>query len=190
MFKDPILLQLVKKYGNHKLENRSKFLFEDLVDSIIGQQLSTKAAATILKRFKALFNNKEEFPTADQILKKRDLTIRKAGISFSKIKYIKEVAKAYKKGELNYKKLLNMTDEEVIAELTKIKGVGKWTAEMTLIFTLGRPDVFSVGDGGLRRAVKNLYKIEKETDILELAEKWKPYRSTASWYLWRSLENK
>jgi DNA-3-methyladenine glycosylase II len=190
MFKDPILLKLVKKYGDHKFENRSKFLFEDLVDSIIGQQLSAKAALTILKRFKALFNNKDQFPTADEILKKRDATIRKAGISFAKIKYIKEVAKAYKRGELEYKKFLDMTDEEVIAELTKIKGVGKWTAEMTLIFTLGRPDVFSIGDGGLRRAVKNLYKLEKEIEIIKLTEKWKPNRSLAAWYLWRSLENK
>jgi len=190
MFKDPILLKLIKKYGKAKFSDRSKFLFDDLIDSIISQQLSLKAAATILKRFKELFNSKDLFPKASEILKKKDEEIRKAGISFAKIKYIKGIALAYKNKELNYKKFSKMTDDETIAELTKLKGVGRWTAEMTLIFTFCRPDVFSAGDGGLRRAIKNLYKIEEEKKILELSLKWKPNRSKASWYLWRSLENK
>lgn len=190
MFKDPILLKLTKKYEAPNFQDRSKFLFEDLVESIINQQLSGKATATIFKRFKALFNNKDLFPTAEQILRKKDATIRKAGISFSKIKYIKGVAKAFKNGEIDVNKLIKMTDDEIVKELTKLKGVGKWTAEMILIFTLKKPDVFSIGDGGLRRAIKNLYKIEKEIEILKLVESWKPYRSKAAWYLWRSLENK
>ncbi|MDP3244402.1 MAG: DNA-3-methyladenine glycosylase 2 family protein, partial [bacterium] len=94
------------------------------------------------------------------------------------------------KKELDVKKLRKMPDEEIIKTLTKIKGVGSWTAEMILIFTFKREDVFSLGDAGLRRAIKNLYKIEKDADILKLSENWKPKRSFACWYLWRSLENK
>jgi len=109
-------------------------------------------------------------------------------MSYSKTNYIKNIARAFKEGELVMAEIIKMTDEEVIKELTKIKGVGKWTAEMILIFTLKREDVFSLGDAGLRRAIKNLYKLEKDADILKLSEKWKPFRSHASWYLWRSLE--
>lgn len=188
MFKDPVLLSLIKKYDKPKFEDRSKFLFDDLVDSIIGQQLSNKAALTILKRFLALFGGKK-FPSSDEVIKIDKEKLRSAGMSYSKAVYIKNVALAFKNKELDVKKLKNMTDEEVITELTKIKGVGRWTAEMTLIFTLNRPDVFSIGDGGLKRAVKNLYKLEDTKKILKLVEKWKPNRSTASWYLWRSLEN-
>lgn len=200
MFKDPIILALTEKYKAPKFTNRTKFLFEDLVESIINQQLSGKAATTIFKRFKALFsrktgsrfagNDKDIFPTAEQILRKKNTSIRKAGISFSKIKYIKGVAKAFKNGELEVDKFIKMSDEEIISELTRLKGVGRWTAEMILIFTLKRPDVFSVGDGGLRRAIKNLYNLERDREILALSEKWKPNRSWACWYLWKSLENK
>jgi DNA-3-methyladenine glycosylase II len=111
-------------------------------------------------------------------------------MSYGKAGYIKNIAQAFVKKELDVNKLKKMNDEEVVKELTKIKGVGKWTAEMTLIFTFKREDVFSLGDAGLRRAIKNLYKIEKDTDILKLSEKWKPKRSFACWYLWRSLENR
>lgn len=190
MFKDPILLDLIKKYEAPKFKDRSKFLFEDLVDSIISQQLSGKAAATIFKRFKALFGKDGTFPKAQQILKKADDEIRKAGISFSKISYIKGVCKAFINNEVDIKKLNKMNDEEVLVELTKLKGVGPWTAEMILIFTLKRPDVFSLGDGGLKRAIKTLYKLEDPKKIEKLIENWKPNRSSAAWYLWRSLENK
>lgn len=190
MFKDPILLGLIKKYEAPKFKDRSKFLFEDLIDSIINQQLSVKAAATILKRFIAIFNKDGTFPKPEEILKKRDATIRKAGISFSKISYIKGVCKAFIDNQIDIKKINKMADEEAIIELTKLKGVGRWTAEMILIFTLKRPDVFSLGDGGLKRALKTLYKLEDQKKIEKLIENWKPNRSSAAWYLWRSLENK
>lgn len=188
MFKDPILNKLVKKYKAPTFSNRSNFLFEDLVESIISQQLSGKAADTIYKRFLALFNAK--FPSPEQILKMDVKKMRNAGMSYSKTSYIKNVAKAFKDKNIDIEKINKMTDEEVIAELTKIKGVGKWTAEMTLIFTLNREDVFSLNDAGLKRAIKNLYKLETEKEILKLAENWKPKRSFACWYLWRSLENR
>lgn len=187
MFTDPVLKKLHKQYGPHKFEDRSEKLYEELVESIIGQQLSGKAADTIFKRFLALFNN--QFPTPEKLIKTSDEKLRSAGMSYSKASYIKNIAKAFADGILDIKILRKMNDEEVIKELTKIKGVGNWTAEMTLIFTLKREDVFSLGDAGLRRAIKNLYKIDKEKDILKLSETWKPKRSFACWYLWRSLEN-
>ncbi len=187
MFKDPILNKLYKKYGPHQFEDRSKRLLEELVESIISQQLSNKAADTIYNRFLALFGNK--FPSIKQILDIDIEKLRSAGVSFAKANYVKNIANAFKQGELVIEKIVKMSDEEVIKELTKIKGVGKWTAEMILIFTLKREDVFSIGDAGLKRAIKNLYNLVDEKEILKLSQKWKPKRSFASWYLWRSLEN-
>jgi len=224
MFSDPILKKLVKKYPKPAFQDRSEFLFEDLIESIISQQLSVKASDTIFRRFKELFGNirhsgeaqsadtriLEEksidsgrarlaakrarmteiyFPLPEQILTMPDQTIRTAGISFQKISYIKTIAQAFTNNQINITEIKHMSDEEVIIHLTKLKGVGKWTAEMTLIFTLNRPDVFSLGDLGLRRAIENLYGITNHQEILTLTENWKPHRSTASWYLWRSLEN-
>ncbi len=187
MFKDPTLQKLYKKYGPHKFEDRSEKLLEELVESIISQQLSNKAADTIYNRFLALFGNK--FPLTKQLLDIDLEKLRSAGMSYSKGQYIKNIAKAFRDGELVIEKIIKLSDEEVIKELTKIKGIGKWTAEMTLIFTLKREDVFSIGDAGLKRAIKNLYNLEKDSEILKLSQKWKPKRSHASWYLWRSLEN-
>lgn len=190
MFKDPILNKLHKQYGlPTNFKDRTEFLYEELVESIIGQQLSGKAADTIFKRFLALYP-KSKFPTPKTLLKTDVEKLRSAGMSYSKASYIQNIAKAFDKKELDAQKLKKMSNEEIITELTKIKGVGKWTAEMTLMFTFNREDVFSLGDAGLRRAIKNLYNLEKDADILKLAETWKPKRSFASWYLWRSLENR
>jgi DNA-3-methyladenine glycosylase II len=188
MFKDPILKKLYKTHGPHEFEDRGKILMTELIESIISQQLSVKAADTIYSRFLKLFKN-GKFTSADEILKIDVEKLRSAGMSYSKAKYIKNIAKAFKDGEVVIEKIQKMTDEEVIVELTKIKGIGKWTAEMTLIFTLKREDVFSPGDAGLKRAIKNLYGITNEKEILKLSETWKPKRSYACWYLWRSLNN-
>lgn len=187
MFTDPILNRLHKQYGPYEFEDRSEKLYEELIESIISQQLSNKAADTIYKRFLDLFGDK--FPSPEKLIKTDVEKLRSAGMSYSKTSYIKNIAKAFKEKELSIEKIKKLSDEEVKKKLTKIKGVGNWTAEMTLIFTLKRQDVFSLGDAGLRRAIKNLYGIEKEKDILELTKKWKPKRSYACWYLWRSLEN-
>jgi len=186
MFKDPILRKLYKIHGPHEFEDRSEKLIEELIEAIINQQLSGKAADTIYKRFLALFKN-NKFPSAKQILETDVEKLRSAGMSYSKTTYIKNIAKAFRNKDIEIEKIKKMSDEEVVSELTKIKGVGKWTAEMIMIFTLKREDVFSLGDAGLRRAIKNLYNIEKEADVLKLSEKWKPHRSFACWYLWRSL---
>ena len=188
MFTDPILKKLVKQYPAPQFEDRSKFLLRQLIESVISQQLSVKASDTIFNRFLALFKTKS-FPKPQDILNMPDDTLRNAGISYGKISYIKAIAQAFVDKKLDHKKIIKLSDEEVIAELTKIKGIGQWTAEMILIFTLNRPDVFSIGDLGLRNAITKLYEITDKKEMLKLAETWKPYRSHASWYLWRSLEN-
>ncbi len=225
MLTDPILQQLVKKYPVPKFEDRSAFLYEDLIESIVSQQLSIKAADTIFGRFKALFGHEkskgvtevgdprnssaaskmsyaslggndwqdpakiQNFPSPKEILAKSDDELRSAGLSYQKASYIKAIAHAFANKDIDPKKIQKLSDEEIIIELTKIRGVGKWTAEMILIFTLQRPDVFSLGDLGIRRAISKLYGITDPSEMLVLSENWQPYRSTACWYLWRSLEN-
>lgn len=185
---DPILYAVAVKI---KLEDHPKpdDYFVDLVDSIISQQLSGKAAATIFGRFKKLFPREEI--TAKQLLKIPDEKIREAGISYSKIKYIKGIAEAVINKQINLNDLDKLSDEEVILELVKLKGVGNWTAEMFLMFTLGRPDIFSAGDLGLQNAMIKLYKLDakpKKEILIEISQKWSPYRTTASRILWKSLE--
>lgn len=187
-FSDEKLNQLVRKYPAPKFTDKSDFLFEDLLESIVSQQLSVKASNTIYKRFKKLFNEKS-FPDAKEILSMEEQKMRDAGISFQKISYIKSIADAFISDLIDIPKLKKMSDEEVITTLTQIRGVGKWTAEMILIFTLNRPDVFSIGDLGIRNAITKLYGLTDKEEMIKLSENWKPYRSTACWYLWRSLEN-
>ena len=188
MFTDPILIELVKKYPAPNFVDRSEYLLVELVESIISQQLSVKAADTIFGRFKALFGRK--FPSPKAILTMDDEKLRACGLSYAKVSYVKSVANAFVSDLIDIEKITKQSDEEVIAELTQIKGVGQWTAEMILIFTLKRPDVFSIGDLGLRNAITKLYGVIDRKEMLKLSESWKPYRSTACWYLWRSLENK
>jgi DNA-3-methyladenine glycosylase II len=186
---DPNLYEVALKI---KLEDHTKpdDYFVDLVESIISQQLSTKAANTIFNRFIKLFPDEKITPEA--LIKLDTEIIRSAGISYSKIKYIKGIAEAVINKEINLNKLDQLSDEEVIEELTKLKGVGKWTAEMFLIFTLGRADIFSAGDLGLQNAMINIYKLEKpkKEELLIISEKWSPHRSIASRILWKSLEIK
>lgn len=186
--KDPVMKTLISTYGELFFDWESD-LYEDLIDSIISQQLSVKAAATISKRFKALYG--ETFPTPKEILAMPDDNIRECGISYSKIKYIKGIAEAIEKKEIDLEKLPKLRDEEVIAELTKLKGIGRWTAEMTLMFTLKRLDVFSMGDLGLRNAVSRLYHVDRDDleKIEKISKKWSPYRTIAARYLWKSLDN-
>lgn len=164
--------------------------FIDLLELIVSQQLSIKAADTIFGRFKKLF--KEEHVNPKELLIIDDQKIREAGISFSKIKYIKGIAQMILDRELDLNKFDSMTDEEVIGELTKLKGIGQWTAEMFLMFTLGRADVFSAGDLRLQNAMIEIYKLNKPTkqELLVISEKWSPHRTIASRILWKSPEIK
>ena len=185
--KDKKLAKIIKDIKLAPLELHGDY-FRELTESIIGQQLSIKAADTILSRFYKLMKG----PIAPRkVLKLKDEDIRKAGISYQKISYIKDLAKKFDDDEIEFHKFNKLTDEKIIEELIAVRGIGRWTAEMFLIFGLGRPDVFSYGDLGLRRAIEKLYKIKdlEEVEAIRISEKWKPYRSIASRYLWKSLEN-
>lgn len=186
--KDVVLRAVIEEHVCLDSE-RGEDLFKEIATSIIGQQLSVKAADTITQRFVTLY---EEFPRAEEILNTDDEILRSTGVSRAKIKYIKGLSEAVLRKELDLEKIKKLPDEKFIDELTKIKGIGRWTAEMILIFALKRPDVFSMGDLGLRTAVSRLYLIERD-DIVKIEKitlKWKPYRSLASRYLWKSLNNK
>lgn len=165
-------------------------LFLDLVETIIGQQLSVKAARTIINRFFELFGDKTEI-TPEKMLKTDKELLRSKGISYQKISYIQSLATHILEGKLKLDILDQLPDDVVKRELVQVKGIGEWTAEMFLIFSLARPDVFSVGDLGLRTAIGKLYGIDREDkdEILKISQKWSPYRSTASLYLWSSLDN-
>lgn len=164
-------------------------LFQGLVESIINQQLSSKAADTITKRFVKLFNAKS-FPKPHQIIKVEDETIRKAGLSYSKIKYIKGLSQQVVDKSIDLNSTYKLQDEEALNLLTSIKGIGPWTAEMVLMFTLKRPDIFSMGDIGLRNAIAKLYNVDRNDldTIQKISQNWSPYRTLASRYLWKSLE--
>ena len=161
--------------------------FEDLVYSIVSQQLSDKVSETIFGRIKKLIE--KDPPTPGSILEVEDEELRSCGISYSKITYIKNISREVDSGRLDLNKINTYQDQEVVTELTKIKGIGQWTAEMFLIFTLKRPDIFSVGDVGLRNAVSRHYGVDKKDigKINEVSLKWSPYRSVASRFLWKSL---
>lgn len=189
LLKDPVLSPIVEKFGELQEIHISKNIFADLVDSIIGQQLSVKAASTITQRFKNIFD--DSFPTPEILFKTDTELIRGAGISYSKISYIKGIAEAIVEGSFVPNMLYTMKDSDAIDELIKLKGVGRWTAEMVLIFSLSRNDIFSLGDLGLRTAVSRLYPVERDNlvEIEKISLKWSPYRSAASRYLWKSLDN-
>ncbi|MBI5266102.1 MAG: DNA-3-methyladenine glycosylase 2 family protein [candidate division Zixibacteria bacterium] len=184
---DPRLARVIRKYGPCPLK-RTRGGFERVCKAIVSQQLSTKAAATIFRRFCALSPRKK--PTAITVAKLTDQQLREVGLSRQKIGYLRDLARTVTEKKLVFERLGKLSDEQVIEQLTQVKGIGRWTAEMYLIFVLGRPDVFSVGDLGIRTAIRNLYKLDhQEVDLDKFAERWKPHRSTACWYLWRSLEN-
>ncbi len=184
---DKIMAQLIKQYGPCSLTAHTKY-FDSLCSAIISQQLSVKVAATIEKRFRMLFTKSS--PTPHELLSLSIAELRTVGLSAQKATYMHSLAQHFDDGHINTRLLKKMSDEDIITALTHIHGIGKWTAEMFLIFTMGRPDVFSVGDYGLRTAVSRLYGQNTPKEINSFAERWSPFRSTASWYLWRSLDNK
>lgn len=162
--------------------------FLRLTRTIVGQQLSVKAASTIFGRFEQLF--KKGINPKD-LLKFKDDDIRACGISYQKIRYLKDLSQKVIDKEILLETLGTANEETVIKTLTEVKGIGVWSAEMFLMFSLGRPDVFSIGDLGLQNAIKKLYGFESvsKEQLLEISEKWKPYRTYACMVLWRSLDN-
>jgi DNA-3-methyladenine glycosylase II len=164
--------------------------WEALARAIVGQQLSTLAARSIWEKLVGQFGGK--LPAPAELLRKRRATLRKAGLSNAKVEFLRDLAAHVKDGRLDLKRLAKLPDEDVIAELIEVKGIGSWTAEMFLIFHLGRPDVVSVGDLGIRRAVQIAYGMKElpgPEELEKLAEEWRPHRTLACLYLWRSLDN-
>ena len=188
LLKDEYIGPLVKKFGHIDLTPRPKSLyFVNLVRSITGQQLSVKAAATIFGRLEEKLTK----ITPENILGAKEKDLRDCGLSFAKIKYTKDLSERVKSKRLKIKSLDRLSEEEIMNELIAVKGIGHWTAEMFLMFTLGFPDIFPYDDLGLRNGLKKLVGREMgENELIEFAERWKPYRTTASMYIWESLDNK
>lgn len=186
--RDPVMKKLIKAHPIPTWEKKDN-LFRSLAYEIVGQQLSGKVSRVIFQRILNLF--KGRISQAKKLLSLPDQKIRDAGCSWAKVKYLKALAEAVENGSLDLRNLSNLGDEEVYQQLTAVKGIGPWTAEMFLIFTLHRPDIFSVGDLGLRTAVSRLYKVRRDNlkKIEKISQAWVPYRSFASRYLWLSLKN-
>jgi 3-methyladenine DNA glycosylase/8-oxoguanine DNA glycosylase len=186
---DPVLGAIMEKIGPCRMQF-SRPEFHSLAEAIVYQQLNGKAAATIFKRFAALAG---EPLKPEGILKLSDEQFRAAGLSKQKTAYLRDMAERADRGELDFSRLHQLTDDEVITHLTQVKGVGEWTAHMFLMFTLKRPDILPTGDFGVRMAMMKLYKKRKMPNpkqMEKLARSWQPYRSVACWYLWRSLDIK
>ncbi len=191
--RDPILAPIIKKYGVCGIKTgRQADIFCGLVQAIVSQQLSTRAAATIYRRLEALMPDAAP-PTPEALLPLSDEALRGVGLSRQKTSYMRDLAQKVLEGSVKTEALSEMSDEEIVAELTKIKGIGRWTVEMILIFRLARPDILPVGDLGIVKAIQKAYGLRKPPNakrMHKIAERWRPYRSVASWYLWASLENK
>ncbi|MBY0472901.1 DNA-3-methyladenine glycosylase [Patescibacteria group bacterium] len=184
--KDKRFAALIKKHGEAKLGREAK-PFEALVRSIVYQQVSGKAAATIFKRFTELFPNKR-FPTPEDVLAMPLQKLREAGLSSQKSSYIKDLAEKFVDGTVQHKKFKKMTNEEVIAHVTAVKGIGVWTAHMFLMFTLERLDVLPTGDLGVQKGFQIFYGLKKlpsPAQMEKLAKDWREHASIASWYMWR-----
>jgi DNA-3-methyladenine glycosylase II len=191
---DPVMRRLIDEHGPLDEEERRRGRplepYGALVRSIVGQQLSTKAARSIYGRLVELFGGKT--PSPAELLAADPEEVRSVGLSRPKVAYLRSLAEHVESRELELDRLSELSDEEVSAQLTAVKGLGQWTADMFLIFHLGRPDVLPVGDLGIRRAVERAYGLAELPDaarLTEIAEPWRPQRSLASLYLWRSLDN-
>jgi DNA-3-methyladenine glycosylase II len=186
---DPVLSVIIKSVGSYKM-NYDDPAFASLAEAIVYQQLHGKAAATIFKRLTDLTG----LPLTPQgILKLSEEQMRGAGLSKQKLSYLRDLAAKAASGEVDFAKLPDLPDDEVIKELTKIKGIGVWTAQMFLMFSLRRPNVLPTGDLGIQMAIRKHYrkrKLPKPAQMEKIAKCWEPYRSVACWYLWRSLDIK
>jgi len=186
---DPVLAQIIAEVGALGIQPRRE-RFQALARNIIFQQLAGAAANAIYGRFVGLFPG-VEFPSPEQVLAKTDSELRSVGLSEKKALYIKDLAAHVRDGKLNFHRFHRMTDEEIIADLTRVKGIGKWTAEIFLMFNLGRPDVMPADDLGVQNAVMRHYRMRQRPNrkrLLKHAERWRPYRTASAWYLWRSLD--
>lgn len=186
---DSNLERIIKIVGKYYINIRND-PFQSLVESIIYQQLAGKAANAIYNRFINYYNNKQITPTL--ILNSPNDNLKKVGLSNRKIDYLKDLALHVYDGRINLEELPKMNDEEIINKLVNVKGIGRWTSEMFLIFSLGRQDILPVTDLGVRKAIQKIYSLSelpKPNIMMEISKPWRPYRSIATWYLWKSLSN-
>lgn len=185
---DPQLAEVIKVVGKYSIKMRDN-AFQSLLESIIYQQLAGSAANVIYRRFIKYFDNVT--PTPKQIISSSETELKsKIGLSSKKIEYLKDLSTKVVEGKIRLDQLSTLSDEEVISQLIEVKGIGTWTAEMFLIFCLGRPDVLPVTDLGVRKAMCKIYslpELPKPAEMLAISQPWKPYRSVATWYLWKSL---
>ena len=186
--KDRIMKKIIQNVGPctiRKIPNP----FEALIDGIITQQISDSAGQAIALRFRQFFNGK--FPTPQMILEYNEIELKSVGLSRMKSQYILDISQKVINGELNFKKFSKLEDEEIISQLIKIRGIGRWTAEMYLIFGLGRKDIFPLGDLGLINGIKKIYSLNNPdiSDIKNISNKWKPYRTFGTWYIWKGVKN-
>ena len=188
---DPVMAQIVRQVGRCRLgHSRREDPFTAAVEAIVWQQLSTKAAATIYKRVLALFPN-GGFPTPAAVLSCSDTSLRAAGLSRAKAIYLRDLATKITDGTVPIDAIHTLPDDEVIEVMTRVKGIGRWSAEMFLMFRLQRPDILPVGDLGIVKAFQRHYRLRKTPTperMLRIAAPWRPYRSVGSWYLWASLD--
>lgn len=185
---DPVMARIIAQVGPVRITRRPA-RFESLVRAIIFQQLAGRAAQTIFDRFVAQVGA-GRFPTPAQVLAAADETMRGAGLSRGKLSYLRDLAAHVRDDTINFRRFPRMDDEAIIVELTRVRGIGRWTAEMFLMFNLCRPDVLAVDDLGLRNAATRAYGAESPVgakELRELGERWRPYRSAAAWYLWQSM---
>jgi 3-methyladenine DNA glycosylase/8-oxoguanine DNA glycosylase len=190
--RDPVLAGIIKQCGPCGLARAQREdPFRAIVEAIAWQQLSGKAAATIFDRFLGLFPG-HRFPTPEQVAATSDEQLRGIGFSRQKTGYLRDLCAKMQAGVLPMDRLDDMQDEEVIEALTQVKGIGRWSAEMVLMFKLQRADVLPVDDLGIVKAIRKAYRLRKDPDpdrIRKIGEKWRPYRSIASWYLWQMRDN-
>ena len=191
---DPVLAALIAQVGHIEVRPTGPNAFQALSRSIIYQQLSGTAAGAIYRKFQALFGLEgEAFPAPEQVLPLDDETLRSAGLSRQKIASIRSLSEHFASGELGTEQFEHWEDEEIIAHLTRVRGVGRWTAEMFLMFHLRRPDVLPVNDLGINRAIMKRYSLEampKPDAVRSIGEPWRPHATVACLYLWRSEDVK
>lgn len=188
---DTVLAELIDHSDTPQFTPHTNY-YHALVGSIISQQLSVKAAATIERRFKDLFGG--HLPTPEQILDRSIDELRSVGLSRPKAGYMQDLAQKIINGEISFDTLTNRSNQEIINELTRVKGIGVWTTHMFLMFCMGRLDVLPVGDLGIRNGVGKLYSFNsvptpEEVTLIADKNNWHPYESVASWYIWQSLDN-
>ncbi len=184
--RDPAFRPIIRRVGPIEIKAHKPY-FWMLCCAIIAQQVSGAAARTIIGRFRALYPD-ERFPQPASVLKTRADKLRRVGVSRQKARYLHALAQAFDHGQLSRVRFSRLSDEEILERLTAIVGIGRWTAEMFLMFSMRRRDVFPVDDLGVRKGMKGIFGVEEVPKMIERAERWRPYRSVASVYIWRALD--